>query len=135
MTATFWRPLTSRLFFVTDNTPQKRKDHQPSVVRTILLPSSETPEQMTEMLRMVRDITGITRSDLDTASRTITLRASPQAIAVASDLIGNLEQPTGEVVLEMESSRGGPQSCAAARNYAAPNGKDFFDQLAANQEA
>ena len=102
MTATFWRPLTSRLFFVTDNTPQKRKDYDASVVRTILLPSSETPEQMTEMLRMVRDITGITRSDLDTGSRTITLRASPQAIAVASDLIGNLEQPTGEVVLEME---------------------------------
>ena len=102
MTATFWRPLTSRLFFVTDNTPQKRKDYDASVVRTILLPSSETPEQMTEMLRMVRDITGITRSDLDTGSRTITLRASPQAIAVASDLIDNLEQPTGEVVLEME---------------------------------
>jgi hypothetical protein len=57
---------------------------------------------MTEMLRMVRDITGITRSDLDTPSRTITLRASPQAIAVASDLISNLEQPTGEVVLEIE---------------------------------
>ncbi|HEY6903444.1 MAG TPA: FG-GAP-like repeat-containing protein, partial [Candidatus Acidoferrales bacterium] len=102
MTATFWRPLTSRLFFVTDNTPQKRKEYDASVVRTILLPSSETPEQMTEMLRMVRDITGITRSDLDVPSRTITLRASPQAIAVASDLIGNLEQPAGEVVLEME---------------------------------
>ena len=102
MTATFWRPLTSRLFFVTDNTPQKRKEYDASVVRTILLPSSQTPEQMTEMLRMVRDITGITRSDLDARSRTITLRASPQAIAVASDLIGNLEQPTGEVVLEME---------------------------------
>ncbi len=102
LTETFWRPLTSRLFFVTDNTPQKRKDYDASVVRTILLPSSETPEQMTEMLRMVRDITGITRSDLDANSRTITLRASPQAIAVASDLIGNLEQPTGEVVLEIE---------------------------------
>lgn len=102
MTGTFWRPLTSRLFFVTDNTPQKRKEYDASVVRTILLPSSETPEQMTEMLRMVRDITGITRSDLDTRSRTITLRASPQAIAVASDLIGDLEQPTGEVVLEIE---------------------------------
>ena len=102
LTATFWRPLTSRLFFVTDNTPQKRKDYDASVVRTVLLPSSETPEQMTEMLRLVRDITGITRSDLDANSRTITLRASPQAIAVASDLIGNLEQPTGEVVLEIE---------------------------------
>src|SRR4029077_20850743 len=91
MTNTFWRPLTSRLFFVTDNTPQKRKDYDASAVRTILLPSSETPEQMTEMLRMVRDITGITRSDLDTGSRTLTTRAHPQARDGGRDFIGNLE--------------------------------------------
>jgi type II secretory pathway component GspD/PulD (secretin) len=102
MTGTFWRPLTRRLFFVSENTPQKRKDYDASVVRTILLPASETPEQMTEILRMVREIAGITRSDMDTPSRTLTLRASPQAIAVASDLIENLEQPTGELILEME---------------------------------
>jgi hypothetical protein len=102
MTGTFWRPLAPHLFFVSENTPQKRKDYEPSVVRSILLPASETPEQMTETLRLVRDITGITRSNLDTASRTITLRASPQAIAVASGLIDDLQKPTGELILEME---------------------------------
>ncbi len=102
MTGTFWRPLASHLFFVSENTPQKRKDYEPSVVRSILLPASETLEQMTETLRLVRDITGITRSNLDTASRTITLRASPQAIAVASGLIDDLQKPTGELILEME---------------------------------
>jgi hypothetical protein len=102
MTGTFWRPLAPHLFFVSENTPQKRKDYEPSVVRSILLQASETPEQMTETLRMVRDITGITRSNLDTASRTITLRASPQAIAVASGLIDDLQKPTGELILEME---------------------------------
>ncbi len=67
-----------------------------------LLPASETPEQMTETLRIVRDITGITRSNLDTNARTITLRASPQAIAVASGLIDDLQKPGGELILEME---------------------------------
>jgi Bacterial type II and III secretion system protein/FG-GAP-like repeat len=102
MTGTFWRPLTSRLFFVSENTPQKRKDYDASVVRTVLLPASETPEQMTEILRMVREIAGITRSDLDASSRTLTLRASPQAIAVAANLIDGLEKPTGELILEIE---------------------------------
>jgi hypothetical protein len=102
MTGTFWRPLTRRLFFVSENTPQKLKDYEPSVVRTVLLPASETPDQMTEILRMVREIAGITRSDMDTSSRTLTLRASPRAIAVAADLIDNLEQPTGELILEIE---------------------------------
>jgi hypothetical protein len=102
MTGTFWRPLTRRLFFVAQDTPQKRKDYDASVVRTILLPASETTDQMTEILRMVREIAGITRSDLDAPDHVITLRASPRAIALATDLIDNLEQPTGEMVLEIE---------------------------------
>jgi hypothetical protein len=102
MTGTFWRPLTSRLFFVADNSAQKRKEYDPSVVRTVLLPASETQDQMTEMTRLVRELTGITRAELDVNSRTLTLRASPQAVALASDLIEELERPSGELILEIE---------------------------------
>ncbi|MGH9737908.1 MAG: FG-GAP-like repeat-containing protein [Candidatus Acidiferrales bacterium] len=101
-TGTFWRPLTPHLFFVTDNTPQKRRDYEPSLVRTVLLPAAETPDDMTEMFRVVREIAGVTRSSLNSGSRTITLRADPQAIAVASKLIRDLEQPASEMVLEFE---------------------------------
>jgi hypothetical protein len=101
-TGTFWRPLAPHLFFVTDNTLQKRRDYEPSLVRTVLLPASETPNDITEMFRVVREITGITRSSLDTSSRTITLRANPRAIAVASELIRGLEQSAGEMILEFE---------------------------------
>jgi Bacterial type II and III secretion system protein/FG-GAP-like repeat len=102
MTGTFWRPLTKRLFFVAADTQEKRRAYDVSVARTILLPASATPQEMTELLRLVRDIVGVTRTQLDTSSRTITLRASPSAIALASHLVEELEQPRGEVVLEME---------------------------------
>jgi hypothetical protein len=102
MTGTFWRALARTLFFVSQDTPQKRRDYEPSVVRTIALPASETPEQMTETLRILRDITGITRANLDTSSRMITLRASPQAMAVATGLIDDLQKPVGELIIEVE---------------------------------
>ena len=102
MTKTFWRPLTSRMFFVAEDTPQKRKDYDPVVVRTILLSESVQPDQMTEMLRLVREIVGITRADLDTRSRTITLRDSPRNIALAEQLLSELEQAPGELILEIE---------------------------------
>ena len=102
MTGTFWRPLTPHLFFVAQDTPQKRRDYASSVVRTVLLPASETPDQMTEVLRTVREIAGITRSDLDVRSRTLTLRASPQAIAVATNLVEGLEKSRGELILELD---------------------------------
>ncbi|MGH9710787.1 MAG: FG-GAP-like repeat-containing protein, partial [Candidatus Acidiferrales bacterium] len=102
MTGTFWRPLTRRLFFVAADTPQKRRAYDLSVVRTVELPASETPNEMTEVLRIVRDIAGITRAELNSSARTITMRASPQAISVAAKLMDQLEQPRGEMVLEVE---------------------------------
>lgn len=101
-TNTFWRPLTKRLFFVAPDTPQKRKDYEVSIVRTVLLASSETNEQMTELSRLVREIAGITRTDLDTKSRTLTMRASPQAIAVATGIIEDLQRPPDELILDIQ---------------------------------
>ncbi len=102
MTGSFWRPLTKRLFFVAADTPEKRRDYDVSVVRTIPLLASDTDDQMTAVMRVVRDIAGITRSNLDTPNHSITLRASPPAIAIASDLVDELEKPLSELVLEIE---------------------------------
>jgi len=102
ITHTFWSPLNSRMFFVADDTLQKRKDYEASVVRTLLLPASVSTEQMTEMLRVVREVAEITRSGLDTRTHTLTLRATPAAIALAKQLVEDLELPRAEMVLEIE---------------------------------
>ncbi len=78
-TATFWRPLTKHAFFVAPDTTQKRKDYDVSIVRTVVFPASETEIQITGPSRLIRDIAGVTRTDLDTESRTLTLRANPQS--------------------------------------------------------
>jgi hypothetical protein len=101
-TGTFWRPLTNHLFFVAQDNPQKRKDYEVSIVRTVLLSNSETPEQMTEVSRLVREIAGITGTDLDSRSHTLTMRASPQAMAVATGILNDLESPGGELILDIE---------------------------------
>jgi Bacterial type II and III secretion system protein/FG-GAP-like repeat len=101
-TGTFWDPLTSRLFFVAENTIQKRREYEPLLVRTIRLPASESPEQVTELARLVRDVTGILRVQEDPAGHTITLRADTRAMSVASGLIANLEKPPGELILDIE---------------------------------
>ncbi len=102
VTGTFWRPLTPRLFFVAEDTPQKRRAYDLSIVRTVQLPAAETTDDMTEDVRLVREIAGITRAELNLQSRTITMRDSPQAVSVAVQLLDQLEQPQGEMVLEME---------------------------------
>lgn len=111
ISGTFWRPLTRRLFFVSPDTPQKRKEFDASIVRTIHLPAADTSEQVTEIMRVVRDITGITRTEMDTRTATLTLRGSPRAMAIATGLIDDLEKSPGEVILEIEVLQ-------VSRNYA-----------------
>jgi tetratricopeptide (TPR) repeat protein len=100
--ATFLRPMAADTFFVTADTPAKRREYDQLVEQTFLLPASASPEEMTELQRMLREIAGATRSQLDTAGRTITIRDTPRVVALAGDLIHELEQARGELLLEIE---------------------------------
>lgn len=102
MTGTFWVPLGKRLFFVAEDLAINHRDYEPVVMRTIPLPSSYTTEEDTDLFRMIREITGVTDASLEERSHTITLRARPRDAALAADLIKNLDQPRGELILEME---------------------------------
>jgi hypothetical protein len=101
-TATFWRALDSRTFFVAADTIAKRRDFDPQVTQRISLANSATNDQMNETLRLVREIAGISHTELNIASRTLTLRDTPQKVAVAMAMIRELEQMPGEVMLEIE---------------------------------
>lgn len=102
MTGTFWIALTPRLFFVAEDTTQNRRDYEPLVVRTIPIPESYSTDETSELFRMIREITGSTTAQLEERSHTITLRGTAREAALAADLIEHLEQPRGEMILEIE---------------------------------
>jgi Flp pilus assembly secretin CpaC len=101
-TGTFWRPLNPALIFVAPDTPEKRRLYAMVAEQTFPLSAAVGPEDVTEILRVLRDITGATRIDLDTRSRTITMRDTPERLALAGELIQQLERARGEVMLEIE---------------------------------
>jgi len=98
----FWRPLNATTIFVAQDTPEKRRMYAVVAEQTFPLSAAVGPEEVTEMLRVLRDITGATRVDLDTRSRTITMRDTPERLALAGELIDQLERARGEVMLEIE---------------------------------
>jgi type II secretory pathway component GspD/PulD (secretin) len=101
-THTFWAPYDETRIIVADDQPAKRKQFEPLAIRTFILPASLTDEDMTNTLRVVREIVGITRTSLDVASRELTVRDTPKNIEVAAELIDQIEQGRGELVLEVE---------------------------------
>jgi tetratricopeptide (TPR) repeat protein len=101
-THTFWRPVNSTLLFVAADTPEKRREYGLRAEQTFLLPASVGPEEMTEILRILREITGATHIALDANSRSITMRDSPETLALAGELIQQVERARGEILLEVE---------------------------------
>ncbi len=101
-TKTFTRVVDAHTLFVTEDTPQKERDYTIEVEKELLLPASVTSDEMNETVRMIREMTGITRTQLNTANRTLTVRSSEQNVALAQTLLEQIEQPRGELMLEIE---------------------------------
>jgi general secretion pathway protein D len=101
-TGTFSRPLTSTLLCVAQDTQEKRRQYAAEAKQSFLLPASVAPEEMTELGRILKEMTGSTRVELDAQSRTITMRDTPERLALAAALIRQTEKTRGEVLLEIE---------------------------------
>lgn len=101
-TATFWQALDSSTIFVAADTPAKRKEFEPEAQQSFALAGSSTPQDMAEVLRTVRDITGSTHLQLDSQSHAITMRDTPEKLALAGKLIREMDQARGEIMLEFE---------------------------------
>ena len=101
-TATFWIPIDAATMFVAPATPEKRRLYGLEAEQTFPLPASAAPEEMTELLRTLREITGATHITVDTRSHTITMRDSPERLRLAGEIIRQLERARGELMLDIQ---------------------------------
>jgi tetratricopeptide (TPR) repeat protein len=101
-TGTFYRPLDPSLIYVAANTAEKRKQFAVEAEQTFPLPQSVAPEESTELLRILREMTGATHIELDTKSHSITMRDAPERLQLAKEIIGQVERSRGEILLDVE---------------------------------
>jgi len=99
---TFYRVVNSTLIFVAEDTIAKRKEYAEEVEETFRLDNTVAPEDVTEMVRVVREITNSTRITTDTANHSLTVRESADKVALAGQLIRELEQSRRDVMLDIE---------------------------------
>ncbi|HMH78834.1 MAG TPA: FG-GAP-like repeat-containing protein [Candidatus Acidoferrum sp.] len=99
---TFYRAVNSKLMFVAEDTIAKRKEYAEEVEQTFRLDNTVAPEDLTEMVRVIREITNSTRMATDPANHTLTVRESADKVALAGQLIRELEQSRRDVMLDIE---------------------------------
>lgn len=101
-TGTFWHAVDSKEFFVAADTAEKRRLFDPEIEQTIPLASSVTSTEVGEVVRAIRELTGITRVHQANFNHAITVRGSVQRVHLAEEIIRNLEHGPGEVLLEID---------------------------------
>lgn len=99
---TFYRALTPTLMFVAQDNSEKRRQYAPVADRSFQLPASVGNDEMTELLRLLREMTGTNHIELDSAARVISVRDTPERLALIGELIRQAEKARGEILLEIE---------------------------------
>lgn len=101
-TGTFWVALNPQLIFVAADTAEKRRAFEPEVEQTFILPASITPAEITEVVRVVRELTGIQKIQPSQNAHSLTVRDTVPKVQLAGEIVKDLERARGEVLLEID---------------------------------
>jgi hypothetical protein len=101
-TSSFLVPLTSKLFLVAKDTPQKRSEVEPSVALEIHLPEPTNPQDFTAIITAVQQSLSLEKVSWDTQTSTVVIRDRISKALPARALLLDLMQPRAQVVIETE---------------------------------
>src|SRR5215470_7080953 len=101
-TGTFLVPVDSERFLVAADTTEKRRQLDPELEQTFALPSSSGSAEIGEVVRTIRELTGITHVSQSMGNNSITVRGPVERVRLAGQIVRNLEHAPGEVLLEID---------------------------------
>ncbi|HEX4664742.1 MAG TPA: secretin N-terminal domain-containing protein, partial [Terriglobales bacterium] len=98
---TFWRPVTPNTIFVAPNTQTKRKDLDQNVVKTFYLTNAASQTEFQDIANTLRTILDITRVQPIAAENALIVRGTPDQVALAEKIVGDLDKSRAEVVIDV----------------------------------
>ena len=98
---TFWRPVTPNTIFVAADNPAKRKDLEQSVIKTFYLSNLSQPTELQDVVNALRQILEISRIQPLPSEGAIVVRGTPDQVALAQKLVGDLDRSKSEVVVDV----------------------------------
>jgi general secretion pathway protein D len=98
---TFWRPVTPNTIFAAADNPAKRKDLEQSVIKTFYLANLSQPTELQDVVNAMRQILEISRIQPLPSQGAIVVRGTPDQIALAQKLIGDLDKAKPEVIVDV----------------------------------
>ena len=101
VTKSFWKPLSANTIFVTVDNPTKRREYAEQVVKVFYMSNITSPQEMQEMLTVLRTVVDVQKVFNYTAQNALVVRAEADTMALVEKLIADLDKPRSEVVVDV----------------------------------
>ncbi|HUC52757.1 MAG TPA: hypothetical protein VMR90_01845 [Candidatus Cybelea sp.] len=98
----FVKPVTENIIFVIPDQPQKRRDYEEQVVKTIYLSNTTQPQDITEIITGLRQLLDLKRIQQLNSQNAIMVRDTPDKLILAEKIIHDIDKAKPEVVVQVE---------------------------------
>src|SRR5467141_2602387 len=98
----FVKPVTENIIFVIPDQPQKRRDYEEQVVKTIYLSNTFQPQDITEIMTGLRQLLDLKRIQQLNSQNAIIVRDTPDKLLLAEKIIHDIDKARPEVVVQVE---------------------------------
>ncbi len=102
MSKTFWTPLSDREFLVIADNRQNRAQFERMAMRTFYVPDATTPQELTEVVNLLRTVFDIRFVTPQPGSSTVVARAARPMLDAATALLASLDSSRPQVMLEFQ---------------------------------
>jgi general secretion pathway protein D len=108
VTKSWWKPLTRNTIFVANDNINKRREYEEQVTRVFYLSSVNSPQDLLEIINVVRSVTDMPKVFPFSTQYAIVVRGEVDKVLLAEKVIRDLDKPRSEVVVDilvLEASR------------------------------
>jgi len=97
-----WAPLAEKQIVVAADTPQNHRQYDRMALRTLYIPNASTPQQLNDVVNLLRVLFEIRFISQQPATSTITVRAPQEVLEAATRLLQGLDEQQPQVLLDIK---------------------------------
>src|SRR6266446_5276507 len=98
----FVKVATENIIFVIPDQPQKRRDYEEEVVKTLYISNTVQPQDLTEIVTALRQLLDLKRMQQLNSQYAIVVRDTPDKIILAEKMLRDIDKARPEVVIQVE---------------------------------
>jgi len=97
----FWKTVTHNTVMVANDNPNKRREFEDEVIKTVYLTNLSTQQDLAEVSTAIRGVTDLRRLFTVASMNAIVIRGSRSKVAIAEKIVHDMDKPKPEVVVDV----------------------------------